>query len=32
MATVFGRRGFEHAVGAHDIVNLVPWVRVSLER
>ena len=31
MATVFARRGFEHAVGAHYMVNFIPWVMAYLE-
>jgi membrane protease YdiL (CAAX protease family) len=30
MATVFTRRGYEHAVGAHYMVNFVPWGMVFL--
>lgn len=30
MATVFARRDYEHAVGAHYMVNFIPWVMVFL--
>jgi hypothetical protein len=30
-AAVFARRDWEHAVGAHYMVNLIPWVMVFLE-
>jgi hypothetical protein len=30
MATAFARRGYEHAVGAHYMVNFIPWVMVFL--
>ena len=31
MAVVFARRDWEHAVGAHYMINLIPWVMVFLE-
>jgi hypothetical protein len=31
IATVFARRDWEHAVGAHYTVNLIPWVMVFSE-
>jgi hypothetical protein len=31
MAGIFARRDFEHAVGAHYMVNMIPWVMVFLE-
>ncbi len=31
MAAVFARRDFEHAVGAHYMVNFIPWLMVFLE-
>ena len=31
MAVVFARRDWEHAVGAHYMVNLIPWVMAFLE-
>ena len=31
MAVVFARRDWEHAVGAHYMVNLIPWVMVFLK-
>jgi len=31
MAAVFARRDFEYAVGAHYMVNFIPWVMVFLE-
>jgi hypothetical protein len=31
MAAVFARRDFEHAVGAHYMVNYIPWVMVFLK-
>lgn len=31
MAAVFARRDWEHAVGAHYLVNMIPWVMVFLE-
>jgi hypothetical protein len=31
MATVFAKRDWEHAVGAHYMVNLIPWVMDFLE-
>ncbi len=32
MAVVFVRRDFEHSVGAHYMVNMIPWIIVFLER
>jgi hypothetical protein len=31
MAVVFVRRDWEHAVGAHYMVNMIPWLMVFLE-
>jgi len=31
MAAVFARRDWEHAVGAHYVVDMIPWVMVFLE-
>jgi hypothetical protein len=31
MAAVFARRDFEHAAGAHYMVNFIPWITVFLE-
>lgn len=31
MAAIFARRDWEHAVGAHYVVNMIPWVMVFLE-
>jgi hypothetical protein len=31
LATTFARRDWEHAVGAHYMVNMIPWVMVFLE-
>jgi hypothetical protein len=31
MAVIFARRDWEHAVGAHYMVNMIPWVLVFLE-
>jgi hypothetical protein len=31
MAVVFARRDWEHAVGAHYMINMIPWVMVYLE-
>jgi hypothetical protein len=31
MAAIFARRDWEHAVGAHYMVNMIPWVMVFLE-
>jgi hypothetical protein len=31
MSALFARRDFEHAVGAHYMVNFIPWVMVFLE-
>jgi hypothetical protein len=31
MAVVFARRNWEHAVGAHYMINMIPWVMVFLE-
>jgi hypothetical protein len=31
LAAVFARRDWEHAVGAHYMVNLIPWVMAFLE-
>jgi len=31
MAAVFVRRDWEHAVGAHYMVNMIPWLTVFLE-
>jgi hypothetical protein len=28
MAVVFARRDWEHAVGAHYMINMVPWLMV----
>jgi len=30
-AAIFARRDWEHAVGAHYMVNMIPWVMVFLE-
>ena len=30
MAVVFARRDWEHAVGAHYMINMIPWVMVFL--
>jgi len=32
MAVVFASRDWEHAVGAHYMVNMIPWVMVFLKR
>jgi hypothetical protein len=31
MAVVFARRDWEHTVGAHYMINMIPWVMVFLE-
>jgi hypothetical protein len=31
MAAVFARRDWEHAVGAHYMINMIPWVLAFLE-
>jgi hypothetical protein len=31
MAAVFAKRDWEHAVGAHYMVNMIPWLMVFLE-
>ena len=31
MAAIFARRNWEHAVGAHYVVNMIPWLMVFLE-
>ena len=31
MAAIFARRDWEHAVGAHYMVNMIPWVMAFLE-
>lgn len=31
MAVVFARRDWEHAIGAHYMINMIPWLRVYLE-
>ena len=31
MAVIFVRRDWEHAVGAHYMINLIPWLMVFLE-
>ncbi len=31
MAAIFARRDWEHAVGAHYMINMIPWVMVFLE-
>ena len=31
MAVIFARRDWEHAVGAHYMINMLPWVMVFLE-
>jgi hypothetical protein len=31
MAVVFARRDWEHSVGAHYMINFIPWVMVYLE-
>lgn len=31
MAVIFARREWEHAVGAHYMINMLPWVMVFLE-
>jgi hypothetical protein len=31
MAVIFARRDWEHAVGAHYMINMIPWVMVFLE-
>jgi hypothetical protein len=31
MAAMFAKRDWEHAVGAHYMVNMIPWVMVFLE-
>lgn len=31
MAVVFARRDWEHAVGAHYMINMIPWLVVFLE-
>lgn len=32
LAVVFVRRDWEHAVGGHWVINMIPWVTVWLER
>jgi hypothetical protein len=31
MAVIFARRDWEHAVGAHYMINMIPWMMVFLE-
>lgn len=31
MAVIFARRDWEHSVGAHYMINMIPWVMVFLE-
>lgn len=31
MAVIFARRDWEHAVGAHYMINMIPWLLVFLE-
>ena len=31
MAVVFARRDWEHAVGAHYMVDMIPWLMVLLD-
>lgn len=31
LAAVFARRDWEHAVGAHYVINMIPWMAVFLE-
>lgn len=31
MAVIFAKRDWEHAVGAHYMINMIPWVMVFLE-
>jgi hypothetical protein len=31
MAVIFARRDWEHAMGAHYMVNMIPWVMVFLD-
>jgi len=31
MAVIFARRDWEHAVGAHYMINMIPWVMVFIE-
>jgi hypothetical protein len=31
MAVIFARRDWEHAVGAHYMINMIPWLMVFLE-
>jgi hypothetical protein len=31
MAVAFARRDWEHAVGAHYMINMIPWLVVFLE-
>jgi hypothetical protein len=31
MAVVFARRDWEHAVGAHYMINMIPWLMAFLE-
>jgi len=31
MAVIFARRDWEHAVGAHYVINMLPWVMVFLD-
>jgi hypothetical protein len=31
MAVAFARRDWEHAVGAHYMINMIPWLMVFLE-
>ena len=32
MAVVFVRRDWEHAAGAHYMINMIPWLMVFLTR
>jgi hypothetical protein len=31
MAVVFAKRDFEHAIGAHYMINMIPWAMAFLE-
>ena len=31
MAVIYARRDWEHAVGAHYMINMIPWIMVFLE-
>ena len=31
MAVIYARRDWEHAIGAHYMINLIPWIMVFLE-